>query len=379
LALVIRFGAFELDPTAGELRRAGKLLPLTGQPLRVLITLAEHAGEIVTREELQREIWGDDTHVDFDAGLSTCVNQIRSALGDRASSPRFIETLPRRGYRFVAPVVRLKADATEAHPGASGFSRTGWIAVAAMMAAVAVFLFSIRARPSLAPIPIVVTPVTVDATRSDLGPVSISLTDAVIGSLVREAGARARVASPVAVAHLRGRDASLDELRDLGAEYFVTVSLRSLGGPVLVHAKLAHISGWILWTSDDEMTLDQLERGQLAIAGDLAKRVASEILPSAKARRAPLANAVGDYAQAVADLDNGRLAESLAGFEKVLALDPHHPGSLAGLAEATIDAVAAGLLDRKHGRETAIRHARRALDLDPVNARALDVLKTASN
>ena len=92
-----RFGTFELDLTAAELRRSGRLVALTGQPMRVLIRLVERAGEIVTREELQQEIWGDGTHVDFEAGLSTCINQIRTALGDRAASPRFVETVPRRG------------------------------------------------------------------------------------------------------------------------------------------------------------------------------------------------------------------------------------------------------------------------------------------
>jgi DNA-binding winged helix-turn-helix (wHTH) protein len=100
---VARFGVFELDVEAGELRRSGRLVALTGQPMRVLSKLVERAGEVVTREELQREVWEEGTHVDFEAGLSTCINQVRTALGDRATSPRFLETLPRRGFRFIAP------------------------------------------------------------------------------------------------------------------------------------------------------------------------------------------------------------------------------------------------------------------------------------
>src|SRR5687768_12055886 len=95
---VARIGAFELDVAAAELRKSGRLVPLTGQPMRVLIRLVERAGAIVTRDQLQQEIWGADTHVDFNAGLSTCINQIRNALGDRAAAPRFVETLPRRGF-----------------------------------------------------------------------------------------------------------------------------------------------------------------------------------------------------------------------------------------------------------------------------------------
>ena len=101
---IARFGVFELDVEAGELLRSGRRVALTGHPMRVLVKLVERAGEVVTREELQREVWGEGTHVDFEAGLSTCINQVRTALGDRATSPRFLETLPRRGFRFIAPV-----------------------------------------------------------------------------------------------------------------------------------------------------------------------------------------------------------------------------------------------------------------------------------
>jgi DNA-binding winged helix-turn-helix (wHTH) protein/TolB-like protein len=380
LGAVIRFGAFELDPVAGELRRSGKLLPLTGQPMRVLVVLADRAGEIVTREELQRAIWGDETHVDFEAGLSTCINQIRAALGDRASSPRFIETLPRRGYRFVAPIQLETRDAIQAASGVSWIAdRRLLIPATVLLVAMTGLLVGLTTGNRSTPIPIVVTPVQIDTTRSDLGPVSISLTDALIGTLASEAGARAKVASPLKVKHLRGRDVTLQDLSALGAEYFVDVALRSLGDQILVHAKLAHISGWILWTSDQPLPLERLEREQLTIAAALAKRVASEILPSSTARRAPLAGAVGDYAQGMADLDNGRIGDSLAALEKALAADANHPGTLAGLAEATLDAVAAGMIERQQGYLTAARHARRALDLDPTNPRAIAVLRTTSN
>ncbi len=101
---VARFGVFELDLSAGELRRSGVKLRLQGQPFQVLALLLERAGEVVTREELQQKLWPSDMFVDFDHSLNTAINKVREALGDSASSPRYVETLARRGYRFIAPV-----------------------------------------------------------------------------------------------------------------------------------------------------------------------------------------------------------------------------------------------------------------------------------
>ena len=100
---IIRFGTFELDPENEELRRNGLKLKLTGQPFQVLVILLEHPGRIVTREELQKRLWAD-TFVDFDHNLNAAINKIRELLGDSAENPRFVETIPRRGYRFIAPV-----------------------------------------------------------------------------------------------------------------------------------------------------------------------------------------------------------------------------------------------------------------------------------
>lgn len=101
---IIRFGPFEVDVRARELRKNGARIKLQEQPFHVLTVLLQHSGEVVTRDELRQRIWADDTFVDFDNSLNTSVNKLREALGDSADSPRFIETLPRRGYRFVAPV-----------------------------------------------------------------------------------------------------------------------------------------------------------------------------------------------------------------------------------------------------------------------------------
>ena len=102
-----RFGVFELDASTGELRRKGLRVKLHTQPFQVLSMLLERPGEMLTREEICRALWPDGTFVDYEHGLNSAINRLRDALGDKANNPRFIETLSRRGYRFVAPVERI--------------------------------------------------------------------------------------------------------------------------------------------------------------------------------------------------------------------------------------------------------------------------------
>jgi DNA-binding winged helix-turn-helix (wHTH) protein len=120
---LIRFGAFELDAQTGELRKSGVPVNLPPQPFKILALLASRAGTLVTREEIHKQIWGDETFVDFEQGLNFAIKKIRAVLGDNAEKPRYIETLPRRGYRFIAPVAPPDAGdgkistTAEAHEG----------------------------------------------------------------------------------------------------------------------------------------------------------------------------------------------------------------------------------------------------------------------
>jgi DNA-binding winged helix-turn-helix (wHTH) protein len=108
-AKLLRFAVFEVDLTAGELRKNGARIRLQEQPFQVLTALLQNAGQVVTRDELREKIWPADTFVDFDHSLNTAVNKIRESLGDSASNPRFVETLARRGYRFIAPIACITA------------------------------------------------------------------------------------------------------------------------------------------------------------------------------------------------------------------------------------------------------------------------------
>ena len=116
--MIYRFGLFEFDPAAGELRKQGRVVRIEPQPARALALLLAHPGAVISREQLRAHVWEEGTHVDFDRGLAYCVGQVRTALGDSADNPRFVETLPRRGYRFIAPVQTEEA-ASERREAAS--------------------------------------------------------------------------------------------------------------------------------------------------------------------------------------------------------------------------------------------------------------------
>src|SRR6202034_3096404 len=114
----IRFGVYELDRDTMELRKRGVVLRLQEQPFRVLAMLAERPGEVITREQLQEQIWGN-TFVDFDQSLNKAVNRVREALNDNAGTPQYVETVPRRGYRFIAPVSPPQPEAQGSTPAVS--------------------------------------------------------------------------------------------------------------------------------------------------------------------------------------------------------------------------------------------------------------------
>ena len=146
----IRFGLFEADLSAGELRKRGRKIPLQDQPFRVLTLLLQRPGELVSREDFQRALWPGDTFVEFDEGLNKAIQKLRQALDDSSDNPRFIETLPRKGYRFIAPVNRTAGDASAAkaepnpvdrnavRPPARGSKRWWVIAAVAAVAILAI-------------------------------------------------------------------------------------------------------------------------------------------------------------------------------------------------------------------------------------------------
>lgn len=161
---IVRFGLFEADLQTGELRKNGVKVPLQGQPFQVCAILLSRSGELVSREELRQQVWPEDTFVDFDHALNTAITKIRLALGDQADNPRFVETLPRRGYRFIAPVEKVSSPTSELPPPqkpSPGLTpKTRWIAGVALslavLSAIGISRFSRRqAEEPLPPLEIV--------------------------------------------------------------------------------------------------------------------------------------------------------------------------------------------------------------------------------
>src|SRR5215472_8895080 len=134
----VHFGVFELNPCSGELRKHGVRVRLQDQPLKLLLCLIETPGEICTREDLIRRIWPEGIFVDYERGLNVAVTRLRQVLGDSADTPRYVETLGRKGYRFIAPVDQLGLAAPEEAPGKPRASQWPYVAIAAIaLAAVA--------------------------------------------------------------------------------------------------------------------------------------------------------------------------------------------------------------------------------------------------
>jgi DNA-binding winged helix-turn-helix (wHTH) protein/TolB-like protein len=225
-----RFGLFEFDPDAGELRKDGRLVPLEPQPARVLAVLLARAGALVTHDDLKRATWGPDTYVDFERGLAYCLSQVRGALGDSARNPRFVETVPRRGYRFIAPLHPRQDPASAAVtsppgtpppalllPGPAGARRLGpavWVVAVAVAFALAAGWVARAGRASSGPAILAVSIFDNETGMPALDRRVAGLSDLVVVDLAQLAPARFSVVGNAAV--LR-RPRNIRDLRAVAA------------------------------------------------------------------------------------------------------------------------------------------------------------------
>lgn len=229
----MRFDDFEVT-AGGELRRGGVPVPIQPQPMKVLALLAARAGELVTREELRRHVWGDDTFVDFDQSLNWCIRRIREALGDDAASPRYIQTVPRRGYRFIGT------------PAATAPPRARWAPLAAaLVLALLVGSFAIPAR----------TPTVLVLPFDDLGGAERAETVAtreVIHSLART---RVGVIDPLTAQKLARTNECIVQLgRKLDAQYVLLGAVRRAGPRLRVTAQLFRVAdNRQAWAGEQEL------------------------------------------------------------------------------------------------------------------------------
>jgi DNA-binding winged helix-turn-helix (wHTH) protein/TolB-like protein len=265
----VRFGLFDFDPGSGELRREGIPIRLQAQPAQVLALLLARAGEVVTREALREAVWGSGTFVDFERGLNFCIAQIRSALGDSADSPRFIRTVPKRGYQFIAPVgstARAAAPAPRRR-----FSRWAIPAAAALIVCGAVLVLA--TRPA--------APRTIAVCRFDnqtgdpaLDRFADAIADNVVAELTSAETSRFGIIGNAAILRRPRSERDLAAIAaSLHSAFVVIGQIQSDGGGVRI---LAHLIRLPQQTHVRVARFDGLAAASLPSAADLARRIAGD-------------------------------------------------------------------------------------------------------
>jgi DNA-binding winged helix-turn-helix (wHTH) protein/TolB-like protein len=276
MASRVRFGLFEFSPATGELSREGTPIRLQPQPARVLALLVERPGELVSREDLRRHVWGNETFVDFERGLNFCIAQIRSALGDSADSPRYVETVPKRGYRFIAPAaVDGTGPPNEARPPKNNRRAAGIALAASLVAAVGAFIF-VRQQVTepAATVPIAVVPFDNQTGSIAFDAVAEGLADATVAQLAEADRPRLAV---VGNAQLLRTARSFRDVKRIGAElnvdYVVLGQVQRDGQGVRVVAHLIRVS------DERHVWANRFDRPELTLAvqGEIADRIAREV------------------------------------------------------------------------------------------------------
>jgi DNA-binding winged helix-turn-helix (wHTH) protein/cytochrome c-type biogenesis protein CcmH/NrfG len=345
---ILRFGTFEVNPRSGELRKGGVRIKLHGQPFEVLAMLLERRGQVVTREELRLRLWPTDTFVNFDHGVNTAINKLREALGDSADNPRFVETLPRRGYRLLA--------------GVEGQDRA--------TAPEAVLPVGVTGRRAVAVLPFkLLTPNPEDDY------LSVALADAVINRLGANGELLVRPTGAVACYAKRAID-PLTVARELNVQVIVEGSIQKFGQRLRLHAQVWNVAeGSTLLTVKHDSEMADLFEVQDKIAGAVARALCAAATTSSEApapapTKYPLAFEL--FLRAVERLSRVNLWDTQTAIEmleKAVKLDPGFVAAWARLAEAYMT-MAVTFEPGVHWVKRGDRAIRRALKLDPRNAEA---------
>lgn len=339
---VVRFSAFEADFRAGELRKHGMRIKLQDQPFRVLQILLEHSGEPVTREELQHRVWPEDTFVDFESGLNNAIKRLREALCDSADHPTFIETLPRRGYRFLHPL-ELKSEK------------------------------SIDA--------IVVLPLENLSRDPEQEYFADGLTEALITNLAKISALR--VVSRTTAMHYKGVHRPLPEIaRELGVDVVVEGTVQRFGDRVQISAQLVRATtDTHLWAENYERDL----RDVLALQAEVARAIAAEIqvklTPEEQAQlrrtRQVDAKAYEFYLKGRYHWNKRSLEGLMKGaeyFQKAIDRDPTYAAAYAGLADSASRLGFWTDTKPEDGCARGVAAARKAIEMDNTLAEAYAAL-----
>jgi DNA-binding winged helix-turn-helix (wHTH) protein/TolB-like protein/Tfp pilus assembly protein PilF len=270
----VRFGPFELDPQAGEIHSNGRRVRLQDKPLQILLMLLEHPGEVVTREELHQKLWSADTFVDFEAGLNTAVKKLRDALEDSAERPRFVETVPRRGYRFIHPVERPAVEVQESAAWWRSRSAAAVLALAGLfIVALATNFAGVRDRILGASVGLIDSVAVLPGQNLTGDPQQEFLADGVTDIMTTHLAQAPtlKVPSVTSAMYFKGQQKKLSEIAQvLGVKAFVESSVQRSGERLLVNFQLIHLpTNRHLWAKKYECEPKELQAVLVQAAGDI--------------------------------------------------------------------------------------------------------------
>ena len=399
---ILCFGSFEVDVVSGELRRQGLKIRLQDQPFRLLVLLLNHAGEVVTREKVRETLWPAETYVDFDHSLNTAVRKLREALGDSGEAPRYVETLARRGYRFIAPVAPLptvpvadSADAAVASlspsPAAARPSTAARrllilaIVVAICVAALVGYWVVPRPGPTSQSgrrLTLAVLPFDNLSGDADQEYLSDGLTEEMITQLGRLETNRMRVLARSSTWKYKRAERDIGQLRrELGADYVLEGSVRRAGERVRITAQLVRVDDQSqVWAKTYERDLRDVLILQSEVAEAVVRTIAITLTPDAQAR---LARARPIHPDAYQDYLRGRfflnrrteaaLKQALGYFQKAIAAEPGYAPAYSGLADSYSSLGASSIvggLPPRQAMPAARAAALKALQIDGALAEA---------
>jgi TolB-like protein/DNA-binding winged helix-turn-helix (wHTH) protein/Tfp pilus assembly protein PilF len=391
-AALAHFANFEFDLRTGELRRDGTSLKLQPQPARVLTLLVSQPGKVITRQELAEQVWGTETFVDFEQGLNFAIRQIRTALEDDADHPRFLETLPKRGYRFIAEVegppkaavvaAESKAESPppgeENRPGKNPRSSTTLWAVAGagvlLLTVLAIRRLGPGSDPKGTPGPIQsVAVLPLVALSAD--PVQEYFSDGLTDELITELAkiGDLRVISRTSVTGYKGTHRRVPEIgQELHVDAIVEGTVERVGDRVRIRAQLIHAAtDQHLWAESYDRDLSDV----LRLEGDVARDIAQQIGHRRSEQRTQLPDNRAVPVGAHEDYLKGRyywnkrtkagLQKGIEYFQKAIEQDPNYALAYAGLADSDIMLANWGFRSPGEAYPNAKAAARKALELDP--------------
>jgi TolB-like protein/DNA-binding winged helix-turn-helix (wHTH) protein len=396
----IRFGVFEVDLRAGELRRKGLQVKLQEQPFRVLSMLLEHAGKVVPRDELQSKLWPADTIVDFDHGLNKAINKVRKALGDSAENPRFVETVGRRGYRFIAEVVvvegahldisepaiedssaRIEPDRVDFEGKPAAHKRLQWLpgrttstlAVGLVVLILVGWMLLLRSRPSIEIRSLAVLPLESLSSDESQEYFADGMTDELITDLGQISALRV-ISRTSMMPYKRARKPLAQIARELNVDAVVEGTVLRSGDRVRITAQLIEVStDKHIWSQSYEGDL----RDALAVQNKVARAIADQIrINLTPQEQAALKNAKVVNPEASESYLKGRyfwnkrtadgLKMAVAYFNQAIEKDANYAQAYAGLADsyALMGDWEYGVLAPKDALPRAKAAAIKALELD---------------